>query len=130
MPSTTTSTFFHGRRVRGWPLATCARSTPSSESTSLCAKTATFAPDPRAPLTIEAWLSASETMRQPGPASAGSTAEFVAKPIPKQSAAGFPRNAASSPSRSTWSWVVPASARGEQDDQPSLRSVSTARGVQ
>lgn len=97
---------------------------------SLCANTATEAPDPRTPATMDAWLSASDTMRQPGPASAGSTAALVAKPMPNTAAASTPRKAATSFSSWASTGDVPPSGRAAHADHPSLSIVSSTRGVQ
>ena len=71
-------------------------------------RTFTFAPEPRAPATMLAWLSASLRMRQPRPTSAGMTMLFVAKPMPNVSAAGLPTKSATSASSSRCTGVVPA----------------------
>ena len=52
--------------------------------------TFTLAPDPLAPVTMEAWLRESLMMRQPLPTSAGRMTLLVAKPMPKVIAASFP----------------------------------------
>ena len=77
MPSTMTRIFFQGRRVRGAPIDTASRSTASNASASLCLKERIRAPDARQPLTMDAWLSSSETTRSPLPTSAGTVVLFV-----------------------------------------------------
>jgi hypothetical protein len=97
---------------------------------SLCAKTATEAPEPRTPATMDAWLRASETIREPGPASAGRTAELVAKPMPKTTAASTPRKDATSFSSWARTGDVPPSGRAAHGDHPSESKVAKTRGVQ
>ena len=77
------------------PLPATASWRMSSRSpTQLCLKARIFAPERRAPSTMELWLSASQMMRSPGPQMAGMTVELVAKPIPTTTAASLPTNRA------------------------------------
>lgn len=63
---------------------------------SLCLNVRTFAPLNRTPIRIDAWFSSSEITRQPLPTSAGTMAEFVAKPIELIIASSSPTKLATS----------------------------------
>ena len=79
--------------------------------------TLTFAPEPRTPLTIEAWLRESLSTRHPLPTRAGMTTELVAKPMPKVMASSHPTKSATFLSSATCLSVVPAAWCFDVDNQ-------------
>ena len=76
------TTFFHGRRVRGWPWAMLDRRSCSRWVMSLWRNTLTLLPECRIPSTIDLWLNSSDSTRQPLPMSSGMVRLLVAKPMP------------------------------------------------
>ena len=67
---------------------------------------------------IEAWLSASETIRSCSPVTVGITPVFAVKPDWKVSTASTPLNTASSASSASCSAIVPAIVRTAPDPTP------------
>src|SRR6185436_4962499 len=62
---------------------------------------------------IEAWLSASETIRSSSPVIVGMTPVFAVKPLWNVRTASVPLNSARSRSSSSWRSIVPAIVRAE-----------------
>ena len=77
---------------------------------------------------MEEWFKLSLISKHPGPTSAGIVNEFVAKPIPKVSAASTPRNSATSASNSKCLSVVPTEYGTVHEVSPHFKSAPTATG--
>ena len=78
------------------------------------------------PSMIEAWLSASDTMRSVSPVTVGMTPVLAVKPDWKVSTAGVPLNAASSASSASCMDIVPAIVRTAPLPTPNSRTASRA----
>ncbi len=76
--------------------------------------------DRRIPSMIEAWLSASETIRSVSPVTVGMTPVFAVKPDWKVRTAGTPLNAASSASSASWIAIVPGDRPDGATPRPEL----------
>jgi hypothetical protein len=98
----------------------------ATASGSLCGVTATRARDSRAPSMIEAWFSASDTIRSPRPASAVRTPTFARYPEENTRADSAPAKAARASSRSVWSSVVPVTRRDPVEPAPQASRAATA----
>ena len=75
---------------------------------------------------IEAWLSASETMRSCSPVIVGITPVLAVKPDWKVSTASTPLNAASSASSCSCSAMVPAIVRTAPEPTPNSEMAASA----
>ena len=75
---------------------------------------------------IEAWLSASETIRSVSPVIVGMTPVLAVKPDWKVRTAGTSLNAASSASSASWMAIVPAIVRTAPLPAPNSRTASSA----
>ncbi len=74
----------------------------------------------------EAWLWASETMRQSGPLSAVTAARLAAYPEERTSPDSRPVSSASAASASRWACVVPVTSREARAEVPSAVIASRA----
>ena len=110
----------------GRPVSRASRRISRKAATSACGKIWRGAFDSRMPSMIEAWFSASDTIRSVSPVTTGMTPVFAVKPDWNVRTAGVSLKTASSASSASWIDIVPAMVRTAPLPDPNSRTALAA----